>query len=286
MKRQEFTALIGSFAIAWPLASHAQQPLPPPKRVGLISTADTPCPIPSDHPIRRRLAELGWIADQNIVFDCVSTVGRIDQGPAIARELVSRRPDVLMEDVYFYVSALMQETATIPIVMLSRWEPMRLGHIASFARPGGNVTGVAWFALHPRQMELLKEIVPSLRRVAYIYDADEVAAAKAAITPTLLSKMSKILDEERGDRLGAAGHEQGELAEIMVFLRPGAPPRVFVSYWCADAPYAKTQCERIKLWPWIRATCSGRSSEPLSVEETKDTIPLAVRPCEHLPYCP
>jgi ABC-type uncharacterized transport system substrate-binding protein len=82
--------------------------------------------------MRRRLAELGWIAEQNIVFDCVSTVGRIDQAPTLARELVSRRPDVLMADVHSYVRALMQETATIPIVMLSAWEPVRLGLIRFF----------------------------------------------------------------------------------------------------------------------------------------------------------
>jgi putative ABC transport system substrate-binding protein len=188
MKRRMLISLIGGLAIALPLACYAQQPLAPPKRVGLISTADTPCPLPSDHPIRRRLAELGWIAEQNIVFDCVSTVGRIDQGPAIARELVSRRPDVLMADVYFYVSALMQETATIPIVMLNVWEPVRLSLITSFARPGGNVTGVAWFALRPKQMEVLKEIVPSLRRVAFIYDADPI--------PSPISEVRKIVTEE------------------------------------------------------------------------------------------
>jgi putative tryptophan/tyrosine transport system substrate-binding protein len=158
-------ALIGGLAIAWSLASYAQQPITPLKRIGILTALG--CPIPPDSPITRRLAELGWVEGQTIVFDCVSTIGRMDQVPALARDLVSRRPDALTAGPFEFVSALKRETTTIPIVMLAGWEPVRLGLITSFARPGGNVTGVAWFGLY-KQMELLKEIVPNLRRVAFI----------------------------------------------------------------------------------------------------------------------
>ena len=87
---------------------------------------------------------------------------------------------------YHFVSALRQETTTIPIVMLGTWEPERLGLIASFARPEGNVTGVAWFGLRPKQMELLKEIVPNLRRVALI-----TGVLGAAYSPPEVSKISQ-----------------------------------------------------------------------------------------------
>ena len=167
MKRRVFIALIAGLAIAWPFASYAQQPnQAPPKRVGLLATFG--CPIPPDNIIARRLAEHGWIEERNFVFDCVSTVGRIDQVPALARELVSRRPDVLIAGPYFFLTALKRETTTIPIVMLAGWEPVRLGLITSFARPEGNVTGVAWFELISKQMQLLNEIVPNLRRVAAV----------------------------------------------------------------------------------------------------------------------
>ena len=112
--------------------------------------------------------ELGWIEGQTISFECVSAFGRINQVQLLAHELVSRRPDVLPASSLLFVSALKQETATIPIVMLGTSEPLRNGLITSFARPGGNITGVAWFVLLPKEMELLKEIVPNLRRVAYI----------------------------------------------------------------------------------------------------------------------
>jgi putative ABC transport system substrate-binding protein len=167
MMRRAFINLIGGLAIAWPLAGYAQQPKQPLKRVGILAS-QVPCPLQSDNLIVRRLGELGWIEGQTMVFGCVSAIGRPDQVPALARELVSRRPDVLSAGPWPFVSALKQETTTIPIVMLYTWEPVRLGLITSLARPEGNVTGVAWFYLLPKQMELLKEIVPDLKRVAFI----------------------------------------------------------------------------------------------------------------------
>ena len=171
--RRAFINLIGCLAIAWPLASYAQEPKQPPKRVGLL--AQVSCTLLPDNPIRSRLGELGWVEGQNFVFECVSTAGHLDQVPALARELVSRRPDVLVSPHWNFVRALKQETTTIPIVMLAGWEPVRMGLITSFAQPGGNVTGVAWFDLISKQMELLKEIVPNLKRVAWLSSASDMA---------------------------------------------------------------------------------------------------------------
>jgi len=164
MKRWAF--MIGGLAIAWPLACYAQEPKQTPKRVGLL--AIRPCPLPADDLVLRRLRELGWVEGQTMVFDCVSAAGRVDQLPALAHELVLRRPDVLMAAPPPFVGALKQATTTIPIIMLGTWEPVRAGLIASLAQPGANVTGIAWIGLIPKQMELLNEIVPNLRRVAYL----------------------------------------------------------------------------------------------------------------------
>ena len=187
MKRRKLISLIGGLAIAWSLACYAQQPNPSsPKRVGIL-TQQVRCPIPTYTPITRRLAELGWIEGRNFVFDCVSTVDHLDQLPALARELVSRSPDVIMAAPTIFVMALKQETTTIPIVMYGTWEPVRLGVITSLARPGGNITGFAWFGLLSKQMELLKEILPQMRRVAYI----------AAPNPPPPPEVSKVADESR-----------------------------------------------------------------------------------------
>ena len=192
---RKFITLISGLAVAWPLASYAQQPKQPLKRVGIL--AQFGCPISPNSPGRLRLGELGWVEGRNFEFDCVSTVGRVDQVPALARELVSRRPDVLIAGPWAFVIALKQETTTIPIVMLYTWEPVRLGLITSFARPGGNVTGVAWFNLRPKQMELLKEIGPNLRRVALI-----TGVLEAAYSPP---EVSKIVEENSQIAASALG---------------------------------------------------------------------------------
>ena len=165
MRRREYMTLIGGLLIAWSLACYAQQPNPvAPKRVGLLDIG--PCP-PSERWWSGRLADLGW-SKGTVVFDCVSTFGRLEELPALARELVSRHPDVLMAVTYRFIRALKQETTTIPIVMLATWEPVRTGLVASLARPEGNITGVVWFVFTAKQIQLLKEIVPNLRRLALI----------------------------------------------------------------------------------------------------------------------
>ena len=114
MRRRGFVTLIGGLAIAWPLASHAQQPNQPLKRVGLLSQVG--CQTAPNNSFTRRLAELGWVKGRNFDFDCESTVGRLDQLSSLARELVSRHPDVLIAGPHTFVRALKQETTTIPIV--------------------------------------------------------------------------------------------------------------------------------------------------------------------------
>jgi putative ABC transport system substrate-binding protein len=167
VRRRQFIALIGGFAMAGPLACYAQQARSaPPKRVGVLSQLG--CPTAPESLLIRRLADHGWVDGRNLVFDCVSTIDRLDQVPTLARELVSRRPDVLIAGPHTFIAALKHETTTIPIVMLGGWDPVRLGFVTSLARPEGNVTGVAWFNLLSKQMELLKEIVPHLKRVAFI----------------------------------------------------------------------------------------------------------------------
>jgi putative ABC transport system substrate-binding protein len=129
----------------------------------------------------RRLRELGWIGGQTIVFDCVSAIGRLDELPALARELVLRQPDVVAAVSIPLIKALKQETTTIPIVIIATPEPVRTGIVTNLARPEGNVTGVASFGfdITTKRIELLKEIVPHLRRLALI--GDTYSDPKAAV---------------------------------------------------------------------------------------------------------
>jgi putative ABC transport system substrate-binding protein len=191
MRRRKLITLVGGIAFACSIASYAQQPTQPLKRVGILRSG--PCPLLPDDLIVRRLKELGWIEGQNFVLECVSAVGRVNEVPALARELVTRRPDVLIAGPWEFVIALKQETTTIPIVMTGTWEPVRLGLITSFARPEGNVTGVAWFGLFSKQVELLKEIVPNMRRVAFISANPPPPPEVIKIGTDLLSAVSNTL---------------------------------------------------------------------------------------------
>jgi putative ABC transport system substrate-binding protein len=128
-------------------------------------------PLQPNNPIVRRITELGWIEGQNLVFECLSAAGQyghLDQLAALARELVSRRPDVLIAAPIPFLRALKQETTTIPIVMLGTEFTPDL--VSNLARPGGNITGVAMFQINtmPKRVEFLKEVVPQLRRLAHI----------------------------------------------------------------------------------------------------------------------
>src|SRR5262245_47219528 len=179
MKWRKFITLIGGIAITLPLACYAQQPIAPPKRVGVLITT-IPCPITPDHPIRRRLAELGWIEGRNFVFECVSAIGHLDQIPALARDLISRRLDVLIAGNSPVVRELKQATTTIPIVMIGAADPVGYGLVTNLARPEANVTGVAYWGsdMLPKRIELLSEVVPQLRRLAVIGGSRDAAFMK------------------------------------------------------------------------------------------------------------
>jgi len=116
------------------------------------------------------LAALGWVEGRNIHFDCVSALGRFSDLSAIAGDLVARRPDVIASGFLPAIEALKTATGAIPIVMLNVADPVRFGIIQSLSRPGGNVTGLASALgeLDGKRIELLKELLPKLERLAII----------------------------------------------------------------------------------------------------------------------
>jgi putative tryptophan/tyrosine transport system substrate-binding protein len=153
-----------------PLAADAQQAGKVP-RIGLLSTTS-----PSDRPplldaFRQGLRELGWVEGQNIVIDYRYAEGRVDRLPDLAAELVRLKLDLIVSAGTQGVTAAKNATETIPIVMIGVRDPVGTGLIASLQRPGGNVTGVSGSAgleIVAKQLELLKETVPKIRRVAIL----------------------------------------------------------------------------------------------------------------------
>jgi putative ABC transport system substrate-binding protein len=157
--------------LAAPLAAGAQQPAKVP-RIGFLSATTPGVSTLALDAFRQGLRELGWVEGQNIVVDYRLTEGRPDRLPDLAAELVQLKVDIIVAEATQGVAAAKNATTTIPIVMISgSADPVGLGFVASLARPGGNVTGLS-YSVGPeivgKELGLLKEIVPKVRRVAIL----------------------------------------------------------------------------------------------------------------------
>lgn len=156
--------------LAAPLAADAQ----PPAKVPRIGVLSLPPPGPLLDEFRHELRELGWVEGQNIVIEERGAGGKHERLPALAADLVQLQVDVILTITTPAALAAKNVTTTIPIVMAGVANPVELGLVASLARPGGNVTGITHFpgpAFHGKGLELLKEAVPELSRVAVLFDA-------------------------------------------------------------------------------------------------------------------
>ena len=171
MRRREFITVLGGAAVVWPLAAHAQQAGKVP-RIGFLSLTSPSDRRPLLDAFRQRLRELGWVEGQNIVIDYRYAEDRVDRLPDLAAELVRLKVDLIIASAGTQgVTAARNASETIPIVMIAVRDPVGTGLIASLVRPGGNVTGVSGSAgleIVAKQLELLKETVPKIRRVAIL----------------------------------------------------------------------------------------------------------------------
>ena len=175
MRRRAFITLLSGAAAAWPLAARAQQQAVP--VIGVLMTlADTN----SEGQLRvaafrQGLQKLGWIEGRNIRFEYRWAAGDAQRLRAHVQELVGMTPAVMLAGNNMALRALQEVTPTVPIVFAQVADPVGSGHVASLARPGGNITGFALYepAIAVKWLELLKEIAPSIARVAIIYDPSD-----------------------------------------------------------------------------------------------------------------
>jgi ABC-type uncharacterized transport system substrate-binding protein len=172
MDRRAFIGSLAGGLLAAPLAAGAQ-PAGRLPRIGYLGTR-----TPSDFGLdafRQGLGELGWVENQNIVIDYRFAEGKFDRLPDLAAELVRLKVDILVTHSTPGAAAGKNATDSIPIVMIAVGDPVGLGLIASLARPGGNVTGLSFsivgLEMIGKQLELLKETVPKIRRVAILSNA-------------------------------------------------------------------------------------------------------------------
>src|SRR5882724_9940937 len=149
--------------------AEAQQP-PKISRIGFLSTT-SPSNVPTRlEAFRQGLRDLGYVEGKNIVIEYRYAEGNIDRLPTLLDELVRLKVDVIVASGPSPTRAAKKATATIPIVMTWDYDPVGNGYVASLARPGGNITGLSTLApeISGKQLELLKEIVPKLSRVAVL----------------------------------------------------------------------------------------------------------------------
>jgi len=173
LRRRDFITLLGG-AAAWPLAGRAQQ-ADRTRRIGVLMplTADDPVGQARIAALREGLEKLGWIEGRNIRIDTRwMTTGDVESMQRFAKELVALQPDLIVTQSTPITATLLQETRTIPVVFALVADPIGSGFVASFAKPGGNVTGFVTIepTMAGKWLELLKEIAPRAARVAFLFN--------------------------------------------------------------------------------------------------------------------
>jgi len=170
--RRELLAALGGAAVAWPLAARAQQ-AGNIRTIGILSAGSFGPTVLSVAVLPDALRTLGWIEGKNIVFERRYAENRVERLPELAAELVRLNVDVIVGIGTLAPLAAKRATTTIPIVMTAAGDPLGSGLVASLARPGGNVTGMSLMApdLGGKRLQLLKELLPRLARVAVLWNA-------------------------------------------------------------------------------------------------------------------
>ena len=182
MKRREFVRLLGGAAAAWPLSARAQQPGMP--IVGFVSNRSAEASVRQTAAFRKGLSETGYVEGQNVMVEYHWLEGQYDRLPALMADLVRRRVAVIATFANPPALAAKAATPTIPIVFGVGQDPVRMGLVASLARPGGNATGINFFNQETvaKRLGLLHDLVPKAVRIAVLVNPADASAERVHIT--------------------------------------------------------------------------------------------------------
>jgi len=207
IRRREFIALLGG-AAASPLAAYAQQPAHIP-RIGIIDDA------PMWHSFRQALREFGYVEGQSINYEYRYSEGVPDRLAAAVGELVRRPVDLIAAYGTPPIEAAKVATTTIPIVMIGVGDPVRVGLVASLARPGGNITGNTVLSpdLGAKRLQLLREAIPTVARIAYLTNPDNAGTVEVLAEMKLAAPAAGMA--LIGVELGSSSHFDAALAVML-----------------------------------------------------------------------
>jgi putative tryptophan/tyrosine transport system substrate-binding protein len=206
IRRREFITLLGG-AAAWPLAAHAQQLA---RRIGMLETIPPQANASNFDALRKGLRELGYDEGRGLIIEYRSADGRAEGFPALAAELVRLNVDVIVTRGTPSALAARNATRTIPIVMASVGDVIGTGLAVSLARPGGNVTGLTAINTDTegKRLELLKEMVPGLVRIAALYNMGNPTFAlrwkEVELAARALGAESQLLDVRKPEDIAPA----------------------------------------------------------------------------------
>ena len=170
IQRREFITLFGGAATAWPFAARAQQAKKIP-RIGILGLLPVSGSASRFEAFRAGLRDLGYVEGDNLVIE-FRWAERPDDLPKLATELVEMNVDVIFAPSSIQVKPAREATKTIPIVFATHADPVGLGHVASLARPGANITGLSMMQteLAAKQLEISKEAMPYATHVGVLWD--------------------------------------------------------------------------------------------------------------------
>ena len=191
MRRREFVSLFGGAAAAWPMAARAQQPRMP--VIGFLGPGSAAASAQTLHVFRQSLAEGGYVEGRNVAIEYRFAEGQYDRLPEMAAELVRREVSVIVATGGTGPAlAAKAATATIPIVFGVTNDPVALGLVVSFARPGSNATGINFplAEVAVKELGLLHELVPAAKRIGLLVNPNN--SASAAVIKDVLAAASAL----------------------------------------------------------------------------------------------